>query len=390
VARLTNQEHDVTPQISQFERNDKPKTTPRLTILIVNHAGWPDVVALVDSLAQSASFDEGACEIVVVDNATPGPIPRSIVDRTHPGFRLIVREINGGFAAGVNTGWRASRGEWLLVLNPDIVASADLIEGVLERVDGYAVRKGRPAPGIVGFALRNEDGSHQPSVGVFPSLTRCVREQFIPRSRRKYRPARRVRAGSVSWVTGACVLLNSEMMLDLGGMDEDFFLYHEEVALCRRARWMGWDVEYDPTLAVVHAKPLQNRPITPQMRVILRHSKLLYFRKYLPRGQFDALAAIVAAESKVRGFWARRGGNEAEARAWRLIGEITRSLRDDFDTAPKGTAVLELALSATSPKTPRIGDHPGRIDRESPPAGPVRRGRDRDRRTANDRGEEIA
>ncbi len=379
----------MTPPISQFDRNGKPKTAPRLTILIVNHAGWPDVVALVDSLARSASYDKGTCEIVVVDNASPGPIPRSIADCTHPRFRLILREINGGFAAGVNTGWRASRGEWLLVLNPDIVASADLVEGVLERVEGYSKRKGRPAPGIVGFALRNVDGSHQPSVGVFPSLARSVREQFIPRSRRKYQPPRRVRAGSVSWVTGACVLLNSEMMLDLGGMDEDFFLYHEEVALCRRARWMGWDVEYDPTLAVVHAKPLQNRPITPQMRVILRHSKLLYFRKYLPRSQFDALAAIVAAESRFRGFWARRGGNEVEAGAWRLIGEITRSLRDDFDTAPKGAAVLELALAETESSTPGSRKHGGRVDRESPHAGPVLRGVDRRRQALDDRMEEV-
>ena len=72
------------------------------------------------------------------------------------------------------------------------------------------------------------------------------------------------------------------MLDELGGMDEDFFLYYEEVALCRSARRRGWRVEYDPTVEVVHLRPLQNRPVSPKMRVITRHSKLLYFRKHLP------------------------------------------------------------------------------------------------------------
>ena len=64
-------------------------------------------------------------------------------------------------------------------------------------------------PGIVGFGLRNPDGSPQGSVGVFPTLARSIREQFIPRSRRKYQPGWRIRSGRVDWVTGACMLVNS-------------------------------------------------------------------------------------------------------------------------------------------------------------------------------------
>ena len=68
------------------------------------------------------------------------------------------------------------------------------------------------APGIVGFGLRNPDGTRQPSVGAFPSLARTVWEQLIPRSRRKYQAGWRTRPGPVDWVTGACMLVNTAIL----------------------------------------------------------------------------------------------------------------------------------------------------------------------------------
>ena len=197
---------------------------------------------------------------------------------------------------------------------------------VFARLDQYDTRSDGP-PGIVGLGLRNPDGSPQGSVGNFPNLARTIREQFIPRSRRKYQPGWRIRQGPVDWVTGACMLVNSTMIAELGGMDEDFFLYHEEVAFSREAHNRGWRVEYDPGVTVIHRHPLQNRPISPMMRVITRHSKLLYFLKHLPRWQFESLAAIVSAEAVIKGYWSRLLHRREEARGWERIAEITRGLR---------------------------------------------------------------
>ena len=106
-------------------------------------------------------------------------------------------------------------------------------------------------------------------------------------SRRKYQAGWRIRSGPVDWVTGACMLVNTRMITELGGMDEDFFLYHEEVAFSRSAQDRGWRVEYDPERRGRSIDiPLQNRSVSPKMRVITRHSKLLYFRKHLPAWQF--------------------------------------------------------------------------------------------------------
>lgn len=316
-------------------------TGPLLTAVVVNYNAWPDVCRLVAALAASPEVAGGVCEVVVVDNASAGPVPPPL--RTPaPGVRLIARQENGGFAVGVNAGWRASRSPWLLLLNPDVVAGDGLLAAVVTRVRGFT-----SAPGVVGFGLRNPDGTRQPSVGTFPNLSRAVWEQLIPRSRRKYQAVWRTKPGPVAWVTGACVLVNAAMLDALGGLDEEFFLYYEEVALCRAALGNGWRVEYDPTVEVVHLSPLQNRPVTPRMRVITRHSKLLYFRKHAPRWQFLGLCAVVAAEARVLGAWARVRGRAEEVRSWRTIALIERSLRSGASLG--GRDVLDLADSVPLP-----------------------------------------
>ncbi len=239
---------------------------------------------------------------------------------------MIARTNNEGFAAGVNAGWRQAQSPWLLILNPDVDVARGFLAQVLERLDHDQADPAGP-PGIIGFGLRNPDGSPQGSVGVFPNLFRTIREQFIPRSRRKYQAAWRIRTGPVDWVTGACMLVNASMIDALGGMDDDFFLYYEEVAFSRAAQRLGWRVEYDASVTVVHRHPLQNRPISPKMRVITRHSKLLYFRKHLPRWQFECLAAIVWLEGSMRGLWAKLAGHREDARAWRTIVELTGHMR---------------------------------------------------------------
>jgi N-acetylglucosaminyl-diphospho-decaprenol L-rhamnosyltransferase len=311
----------------------------RLSVIIVNYRSWPDVLTLVSSLAESPGVNSGTCEILIVDNASPEPSPTSLLD-PGPGIRLILRSDNAGFASGVNAGWRASTSPWLLVLNPDVIPDAGFVESVLDRIESYGKRP-EGEPGIVGFGLRNPDGSRQPSVGAFPGLFRTIWEQLIPRPRRKYQPDWRVKPGPVDWVTGACLLLNATMLEAVGGMDEEFFLYHEEVALCRSAHRLGWRVEFDPGVSVVHLRPFEYRPISPKMRVITRHSKLLYFQKHLPPWQFAALSAAVKVEARVRGIWSVRRGNREEARSWQAVEKVAKGL--EAGTLEGGRAVLNLA-----------------------------------------------
>ena len=106
-------------------------------------------------------------------------------------------------------------------------------------------------------------------------------------------------------------------------------------------------MEFDPSVSVVHRHPLQNRTISPKMRIITRHSKLLYFCKHLPRWEFWTLSGIVALEAAVRGGWSRCLGRQDEVRAWQTIAEVARRLRRGMPL--RGRAILELAETATTP-----------------------------------------
>ncbi len=254
-----------------------------------------------------------------------------------------MRAENGGFAAGVNAAWRAARSRWLLLVNPDVVAGSDVIGRVLGRLKTHEAESPE-APGVVGFALRNPDGSRQPSVGAEPTLVRALWEPFLPRSRRKYKPGWRIQAGPVPWVTGAFALVDGRMLEAVGGMDEEFFLYYEEVALCRSSRDAGRAVAYDPSIEVVHERPLQSRAISPKLRVITRHSRLLYFRKHRPRWEFQVMSRLSRLEASVRGTAARLRGRTEEARGWKAVGRLAEALGRGVKIA--GREVLVLAESA--------------------------------------------
>lgn len=328
--------------------------TPVLSVVIVNYDSWSEVRRLVATLDGTSEVAAGRVEVIVIDNASPGRPPVDLLETRFQGTRILPQADNGGFSAGVNAGWRAARGRWLLVLNPDIVVPAGTLPAIVAKIAGLeAEAKSEPdrVPAIVGFKLLNPDGTRQPSVGAFPSLLRTVWEQLIPRSRRKYQPDWRIRTGPVDWVTGACLLLDTQRLERIGGMDEDFFLYHEEVDLCRTARNHGWIVKYDEDVAVVHLHPLQNRAISPRMRVIIRHSKLFYFRKHLPRWQFLTLSQIISIEAMVRRLGAMVQGRTDDGRAWRTIGEMARAFRAGLE--PRGRQVLTLADSIAGPEPTR-------------------------------------
>jgi GT2 family glycosyltransferase len=316
-----------------------------VAVVVVSYKSWPDVQRLVGVLSTCPEVESKVCEVLVVDNATPGAVPADLA-RDRPGVRLITRRENGGFAAGVNSGWRATRAPWILVLNPDVVVGAEFLRQVAERAARYEADL-VAAPGLVGFGLLNPDGSRQPSVGEFPTLWRTLRGQFIPRSRRKYQAGWQTRPGPVPWVTGACVLISARLLDLLGGLDEDFFLYYEEVAFCRTARRLGWQVDHDPAVTAVHLHPLQNRTVSPLIRIITRHSQLLYFRKHSPRWEFLVLSVVVSLESAACAAWSRVCGRSDQARAWASIGALARQFRAGME--PRGRQVLRMAEDTLSP-----------------------------------------
>jgi N-acetylglucosaminyl-diphospho-decaprenol L-rhamnosyltransferase len=200
-------------------------------------------------------------------------------------------------------------------------------EGFLDGVLALAADlAGEPRAGVVGFRLRNADGTRQLSAGPFPTLAGTLAGLALPRARRKYQTVRGRTRVRVPWVTGCCLLLRRACVQDLGGLDERFFLYYEDVDLCRRARARGWSVWYEPKLRVTHHHPLHGRRVAPLLRLITRHSLLTYAARHWPRWQLRVLAGVVRLEAWTRRLWARWRGRPDEAKVFRDLGRVAADL----------------------------------------------------------------
>jgi N-acetylglucosaminyl-diphospho-decaprenol L-rhamnosyltransferase len=266
---------------------------PRLSVVVVNYIRWDDTARLLRQLRRSSAFGDEA-EVVVIDNHSP---PHPIIPRLRRASGVSLRRFqsNRGFARAVNEGCRLAMGEWLLLLNPDTSVSPGFLDSVLDRADDLVAHDRRA--GIVGFRLLNDDGSWQLSTGRFPTLASTLLGRLWPRCSRKYTPPPQPGRARVDWVTGCCLLVRRDCWRDLGGLDANFFLYYEDVDLCRRARARGWSVWYDPAVTITHHRPLHTRSVPPHLRLITRHALLTYARKHWPRWQADVMASVVRLEA---------------------------------------------------------------------------------------------
>ena len=225
-----------------------------------------------------------SCEVIVVDNASWDGSAQ-IVEAEFPQVALIRLPGNIGFAAGCNRGIERAAGEFVLLLNPDTQLAEDAFSPMV------AYCRQNPSVGILGPKLLNSDGSLQLSCRRFPShLTSLFnRRSFVTRLFPGNPFSRRYlmtdwahdRIERVDWLSGACMMLRREMVERIGGMDESYFMYIEDVDLCYRAHQAGYEVVYFPQVAVTHhigrsTETMPNRSIVQWHRSMWR-----YYRKHM-------------------------------------------------------------------------------------------------------------
>ncbi|HBE72502.1 MAG TPA: glycosyltransferase family 2 protein [candidate division Zixibacteria bacterium] len=225
-----------------------------LSLIIVSR----NVAGLLDRCLASAKGDplwrRGGMDLLVVDNDSRDGTGEMLRER-HPDARLICNRRNLGFAAAANQGIRASSGEYPVVLNPDTL----LLDGALTDLLAH-VRK-NPGAGIVGPMVLNPDGSLQPTRRRLPGYSDILFARKSPISRllpdnrwsRRYLMADGGSAGlRTEALGGVCLLLSREMLEAVGLFDEGYFMYMEDIDLCRRARLAGWRVDFVPEARLIH------------------------------------------------------------------------------------------------------------------------------------------
>lgn len=246
------------------------KRPVELAIVIVSYKAQAEMetcLATVDPLVRTRVAD-----VWVVDNASPDNAAVWIADR-YPWANLIRNSRNVGFAAAVNQGVTASRGTFILLLNPDVVVTPKAISALLEFLRGH------PDCGIAGAQLLNRDGSRQPSVHAFPTLLRVLAECFLghrlTRDRRN-----RTEPAAVDAVVGACFLIRRSVIDAIGPLDEQFFLYSEEVDWCLRARQAGWRTCLVPDAIAVHGLAQSSKDRQEEGFVAVFRGRDQYMRKH--------------------------------------------------------------------------------------------------------------
>jgi GT2 family glycosyltransferase len=290
---------------------------------VVNYHRWDETASLVRQLRASPALRRGDVEVIVVDNNSPNdPLLRRL--RRLSGVSVRRWRRNRGFAQAVNEGCRLARGDWLLLLNPDVTLAPGFLTQALRTAERRAVEQ--PELGVVGFRLLNRDGTRQPSTGPFPTLAGTVSRLVLPRWLRKYNLLSRAESGPVDWATGCCLLVRRDCWEQLGGFDRDFFLYYEDVDLCRRARTAGWSVAFEPTVCAIHHNPLHGREVPPHLRLVTRHALLTYARKHWPSWQVRVLGGIIGTEARMRAFASRRQGDERTANVFDEMGRLAADL----------------------------------------------------------------
>lgn len=220
-------------------------------------------------------------EIIVVDSASADGTPEMIRER-YPQVRLIASDENLGFAKGNNRGIAEAHGDFLLLLNADTLVRGD----ALALLVSYLLE--HPDAGMVGPRLLNADGTTQPSRRRYPTLLVLFLEStWLHRLTPKRQLARfyvEDRADSdeqtVDWITGAAMLIRRQVLDDVGGLDEGYFMYSEELDWCHRIGDAGWKIAYTPAAEVVHYGGKSSEQVAPARHIYFQSSKIKYTRKY--------------------------------------------------------------------------------------------------------------
>ena len=231
----------------------------------------------------------GVTDIVVVENGEEGSTLPSLSGQH---VVLVVPKLNLGMGRGVNRGVAAApKRTYLLVSNPDVVVHAGAVAALVGYLDEHA------SVGIVGPQIMRPDGTIYPSQRVFPNFWLAGLHALLaplwpnnPATRR-YRSPRG--DGTVDWVSGAFFLVRRDVFEAVGGFDERYFMFAEDMALCWQIREHGYAVAATSDASVTHIEGV-SRARAPREMLIAHHRSALRFEWQTASGWRRVLVPVAA------------------------------------------------------------------------------------------------
>lgn len=267
-----------------------------VTIAVVSYNVSPLLERCLHSAERALAEVDGG-RVVVVDNASRDE-STSLVRTRFPQAKLIENHENAGFGAACDQALLMAETETILFVNPDAELADGALTALVQRLEST------PSAALCGARLYFPDGRPQPSRRRFPTVPVLLLEATPlewrgprwPALAAYYRDRAPETAASEDWLSGACLLARVSALRSVGGFDPAFFMYFEEVDLCRRLAARGWETWYEPGAAVTHH---HSRSADQDLASKDRHyyrSKYRYAARYFGRTTARAIRLASAAQ----------------------------------------------------------------------------------------------
>jgi N-acetylglucosaminyl-diphospho-decaprenol L-rhamnosyltransferase len=316
-----------------------------LSIVIVSYNTRQLLKECLDSVYASLAESTLVSEVAVVDNASRDG-SAAMVRKHFPQVRLIANEDNRGFAAANNQALRAigygtgdmphpPPPQYVMLLNPDTIVGGSALTTLVHFMDE------NPRAGACGARLLHSDGSFQHSVFAFPTLFQVFLDFFpinyrLTDSRLNGRyPRRLYQAGKpfpIDHPLGAALMVRRETIAQVGPLDEQFFIYCEEIDWCLRIKGAGWSIWCVPKAEIVHHVAQSTSQFQDEMFVALWKSRYQLFEKHYSRLFQRAARSIVGLGLQAKARRARAAARRGEIteselagrlKAYRQVGEMS-------------------------------------------------------------------
>ena len=296
-----------------FSERDRA-ARPSVTVVVVSYNSEAELPACLSALAAQEGVD---ARVVVVDNASHDR-SAALVRNDFPSAELIVNPVNTGFGRANNQILERAETDFAALVNPDAYLPSDALLTCVQHLEQH------PRTAIVSTRLVNVDGTTQVSCHDFPTLTNMLGEtlrldRVLPRwravSEYRWTAAAHELPQRPDWIQGSFLVVRTQAIREVGGLDPDFFMYGEELEWCFRLRARGWEIDYLPEPRVAHVGGASASKEPGRMFVEHWKGRVRFFQKH--RGPFGEAGVRVLLGASCLGRWALR---EAQVAVLRLTG----------------------------------------------------------------------
>jgi len=244
-------------------------------------------------------------EVIVADNnSKDGSV--EMVKSEFSFVKLIINKVNKGATIAKNQIFREARGNYILILDSDI----EILPGTVKEMIKFM--KENPKIGILGPKIFFPNGRQQHSCNKFaPTLWSVLVNKIFFFADLRYRfyrskigdlylRRRYNRPEEFTWLGGMCLLVRKEVVQQIGGMDENFFIYYDDTDFCLRAKNIGWKIYYLPFVSVIHHMSKGVRQFSNFLYPKIFESELYFFEKHYGKFQSKVCAALIQANMLLR------------------------------------------------------------------------------------------